>query len=110
MADKKTILIGVRAILDDLFPAVTPEYKFHPSRKWRADFAIPHLYILIEIEGGVYTKGRHTRGKGYTNDCEKYNAAGLLGYTVYRFTYEHLRNGYFTDFIKQLSDTINADN
>lgn len=62
------------------------EYKFHTSRKWRFDFAFPQLKIGIEIEGGLYSKGRHTRAQGYTNDCEKYNQATLLGWQVYRLT------------------------
>ncbi len=28
------------------------EYKFHPTRRWRADFLISHTKILIEVEGG----------------------------------------------------------
>ncbi|HBM2013199.1 TPA: hypothetical protein LUJ78_003785, partial [Acinetobacter baumannii] len=51
------------------------EYKFHPSRKWRADFLITGTKILIEVEGGIWSGGRHTRGKGYLGDMEKYNSA-----------------------------------
>ncbi len=62
------------------------EYKFHPKRKWRFDYAIPELMIAIEYEGGIFKKGRHVRGKGYTDDCEKYNEAALRGWKVLRFT------------------------
>tara|TARA_B110000093_G_scaffold59908_1_gene64870 strand:+ start:700 stop:1026 length:327 start_codon:yes stop_codon:yes gene_type:complete len=66
------------------------EYKFHPSRKWRFDFAIgedPSQFLLaVEIEGGVHSGGRHTRGKGYTDDLIKYNAALLAGWRVLRYT------------------------
>ncbi|RDF54634.1 hypothetical protein DWA04_21365, partial [Acinetobacter baumannii] len=44
------------------------EYKFHPKRKWRADFLIIGTKILIEVEGGIWSGGRHTRGKGYIGD------------------------------------------
>lgn len=62
------------------------EYRFHPKRKWRFDFADPFQKIAIELEGGVWTGGRHTRPEGFTKDCEKYNAAALLGWRVFRFT------------------------
>lgn len=61
------------------------EYRFHPSRMWRADFAIPSAKILIEIDGGVWSGGRHTRGSGFVGDMEKLNAAAVLGYRVLRF-------------------------
>jgi len=61
------------------------EHRFHPKRRWRFDVAIPEMMVAIEIEGGVFTGGRHTRGKGYTRDCEKYNAATVLGWNVLRY-------------------------
>lgn len=60
------------------------EYKFHPTRKWRFDRAAPDLKLAIEIEGATFAQGRHTRGVGYSGDCEKYNAAALAGWTVLR--------------------------
>lgn len=47
--------------------------------------------IAVEIEGGSWINGRHTRGKGYRNDCEKYLEAAILGWTVLRFTSDMLR-------------------
>ena len=67
------------------YPMPKPEYRFHPTRRWRFDFAWPELKIAIELEGGVYSRGRHTRGKGYEQDCEKYNQAVLHGWRVLRF-------------------------
>jgi len=67
-------------------PALEKEYRFHPKRKWRFDRALPKKLIAIEIEGGIYSGGRHIRGKGFTGDCEKYNQAALLGWRVFRFT------------------------
>lgn len=62
------------------------EYKFHPSRKWRFDWAIPSLKLGIEYEGIMSEKSRHTTVTGMSNDCEKYNAAQSLGWKVLRFT------------------------
>ncbi|WP_180171424.1 hypothetical protein [Acinetobacter sp. YH12023] len=69
------------------------EFKFHPSRKWRADFHLKGRMILVEVEGGIWSGGRHTRGKGYIGDMEKYNAATMLGYQVIRFSTEQVKSG-----------------
>lgn len=63
-----------------------PEYKFDPVRRWRIDYAFPAERIAVEIEGGVYTRGRHTRGKGFENDMEKYNALAEAGWRLLRYT------------------------
>lgn len=80
-----------RAYLDRLGVEYIEEYQFAKPRKFRADFYLPEYKILIEIEGGLYMKSRHTSPKGYHNDCEKYNLAALLGYKVLRFTTKHVQ-------------------
>jgi very-short-patch-repair endonuclease len=67
------------------------EYRFNSARKWRADWCIIEHKILIEFEGAVFAGGRHVRGRGYSNDCEKYNSATCLGYRVLRYTSDMLR-------------------
>ncbi|MDC5489423.1 DUF559 domain-containing protein [Acinetobacter baumannii] len=69
------------------------EYKFHPTRKWRADILITGTKILVEVEGGIWSGGRHTRGKGYLGDMEKYNEAAAMGYKVLRFSTEQVKSG-----------------
>ena len=72
------------------------EFMFHPTRKWLADFAwpAPEHMLIVEIDGGVWTGGRHTRGSGYTKDCEKQAEAVLLGYKYLRFTPSQVDSGY----------------
>lgn len=67
-------------------PKPVAEFRFHPTRKWRFDWCWPDQKFALELEGGVYANGRHTRGKGYENDCRKYNSALLLGWKVLRVT------------------------
>lgn len=95
------------------------QYRFHPTRKWQADFAWPDQKVLLEIEGGTYGRpvmchacgarvrarkkdgsigaammtpgGSHSREPRFTQDCEKYNAAVLLGWAVVRVTGPMLR-------------------
>jgi very-short-patch-repair endonuclease len=57
---------------------------FHPTRRWRLDFANPELKIAIEIEGGIFSGGRHVSPAGFIEDCRKYNEAALLGWMVLR--------------------------
>lgn len=69
------------------------EFKFHETRKWRADFLITGHKLLVEVEGGIWSGGRHTRGSGYQADMEKYNAATVLGYQVLRFSTAQVKSG-----------------
>ena len=65
---------------------VQKEFKFHPERRWRFDLAWPGAMIAVEYEGIFSSKSGHTTVGGYTGDCEKYNEAALLGWTLLRFT------------------------
>jgi very-short-patch-repair endonuclease len=71
-------------------PKLDAEFHFHPGRKWRFDFAHPATRIAVELEGGVFTSGRHTRPAGFVADCDKYNAAAALGWRVFRLTRAHM--------------------
>jgi hypothetical protein len=81
-----------------------PEYKFYRDRKWRADYVVSRgadTPALIEIEGGAWTRGRHTRGNGFIEDLSKYNHASALGYKLFRFTPDQVRSGEAKEFIKR---------
>lgn len=62
------------------------EYMFHPTRKWRFDFANLEAKIAVECNGGQWTKSGHSSGRGLQRDAEKTNAANALGWTVYTLT------------------------
>ena len=81
-------------------PALEREVRFHPGRKWRADFGHLETRTLIEIEGGIFIPGggRHSRGAGYAKDAEKYLEAVLAGWTVIRLTEKQLE----LDFIERI--------
>lgn len=74
-------------------PTPVREFPFALPRKFRADLAYPGRRILIEVEGGG-PRGHHSGKEGYESDCEKYNTASLLGYTVLRFTGPMIERGY----------------
>ena len=78
------------------------EYVFHPTRKWRFDFAIPAYKLAIEVEGGIFSRGRHNTGKGMLADMEKYASAQVLGWTVLRVGGPHIKSGEAIEWTKQL--------
>lgn len=63
-------------------PEPVPEYRFHPTRRWRFDYAWPLRHLALEIEGGIWTQGRHTRGAGAVADLQKYSEAALGGWRL----------------------------
>ena len=81
----------------------TPEYKFHPVRKWRIDYAWINHKIALEVEGGVFIQGRHSRGVGMIKDMEKYNTLASEGWRVLRVTPTTLCK---TEIIKLIIKTI----
>jgi hypothetical protein len=68
------------------------EYEFHPVRRWRFDVAWPEHLVAVELQGATWAQGRHTRGQGYRNDCEKAIEAQLLGWTVLWVTRDMLED------------------
>ena len=74
-------------------PEPDREFRFCPGRRYRFDFAWTEELIAAECEGGVWTAGRHVRGKGFSDDCEKYAMAAAIGWRVFRFTAEMIESG-----------------
>jgi len=85
-------------------PLLEREYRFHPGRKWRADFAHLASRTLIEIDGGIFMRagGRHSRGSGYAKDAEKYLQAALSGWRVIRLTERQLDADWIVRLIRLL--------
>lgn len=103
-------MIFVRLIRSVTGLVAEKEYKFHPARKWRFDYAIPAIKMAIEVEGGVWTGGRHTSGKGFLNDMEKYNEAALMGWCLIRTTPDRLLTSKVLDLIKRRKEEYEREN
>lgn len=71
-------------------PQPKREYRFHDTRRWRFDFAWPAWNLALEIDGAIWTRGRHTRGAGWLADTEKLNAAASMGWRLLRCTPQQL--------------------
>ena len=85
-------------------PPPQREYRFHPTRKWRFDFAWPGERLAVEVEGITYEQGRHQRKEGFEKDLEKYEAALLRGWTVYRCSPRMIKEGSAASTIQFLLD------
>lgn len=90
MADKADLFHHLWQLFAADAPQPVAEYRFNPKRRWRLDAAFVSHKIAIEIEGGVYSNGRHTRSTGFIRDIEKYNALTLAGWALLRYTPQDL--------------------
>jgi very-short-patch-repair endonuclease len=103
---EETLALHMRAV------GLSPEreYRFHPVRKWRFDFAFPDQKIAVECEGGTWMKkGGHTTGVGFEKDCYKYNRAALEGWAVLRFTGRMIVSGDALAHIEQALAVIGVE-
>ena len=66
-------------------PEPIREYRAIKGRKFRFDFAWLEQRLLVEVNGGTYTKGAHSTGRGIARDYEKANLAVLQGWRALSF-------------------------
>lgn len=69
------------------------ELQFDEARRWRFDFAWPDVSLAVEVEGGTWSAGRHSRGSGFEADCTKYAEAVIRGWSVIRVTTDMVDDG-----------------
>lgn len=78
------------------------EVMFYPLRRWRFDFVLSGTKIAIEVEGGIFSGGAHTRGKHFEEDAIKYNTAAIENFKVLRFSTGQVTRGEAIAFIKRI--------
>ena len=71
-------------------PRPVAEHKFHPTRKWRFDWAWVDEMVALEINGGVFVQGKHSRGAGQLKDMEKWSEAAAMGWRIVHCTPKQL--------------------
>lgn len=82
-AKESTFRAAVQAWLrQNGLPPCEFEHRFHDERRWRFDLAWPHSKTAVEIHGGLFRFGHHSRGKGFLDDREKIGEAQRLGWKV----------------------------
>lgn len=90
------------------------EVQFCEGRQWRFDFAwhdpkalVQGPKVALEIEGGIWNsshgkKSRHFTGVGATADMEKYNAAALDNWRVFRCSPQDIESGAVFTLLKRV--------
>ena len=85
-------------------PEPVAEYRFHETRKWRLDWAWPETRLALEVEGGFFVQGRHSRGGGAAKDMEKYNALAVRGWRLLRVTPRDVIQGIAVAWVQRAFD------
>lgn len=80
-------------------PEPQREFRFC-ERRWRFDLAWVDRLLAVELQGGEFSQGRHSRGVGMANDARKWNAATLQGWTVLVFTGAMVKSGEALDVLR----------
>ena len=96
MTKAQTFLLMLKA---RKMPTPTPEFVFHPTRKFRFDYAWPDARLALEVEGGVWSRGAHGRGTGIVRDMEKSTLAAGEGWRIIRVTPSNLATSDTIDHI-----------
>lgn len=76
-------------------PVPTRELVAIPGRRFRFDFAWPDYRLLVEVQGGTFSRGAsgHSSGMGINRDCEKNNLAVLAGWRLLAFDTKQIKSG-----------------
>lgn len=74
-------------------PLAIRDYRAIPDRKFLCDLAWPEIKLAVEVDGGEFMRGRHSRGAGMASDCEKQNLLVFAGWRCLRFTGGQVRDG-----------------
>jgi hypothetical protein len=82
-------------------PAPEAERPVVDGRRYRWDYCWPVARLAVDVQGGVWTRGHHLRGRGYVSDCEKLALGVLCGWRVLWVPTDWIRNGKALQVIRQ---------
>jgi hypothetical protein len=85
-------------------PPAVAEHEFCAGRKWRFDFAFPAQRVAVEVQGGIFMGGRHTRGAALLKEYEKWRAAAMLGWRILPCIPQQI---YTATFAQELKTALN---
>ena len=91
----------INTALRELHLRYEREVRFALPRQWRFDWILKDYPLAIELEGGSWIGGRHSRGDGFEKDCEKYAEAAIRCWFVMRVTPKMAKDGRAKEFIRR---------
>lgn len=72
-----------------------------PGRDFRFDLCWPAQRVAVEVQGGIWVNGAHSRGSGVERDCTKYCLAAAAGWRVLPVTKSMIQSGEAVRLIAQ---------
>lgn len=91
----------LKQLLAARIPLPLAEVRFHPTRKWRFDYAWPAQKIAVEYQGGIfYRQASHSGIAGLKRDCLKFSSATALGWRLFLINADMVRDGSAFGFIQ----------
>lgn len=82
----------MRILARDIHKRLKREVMFHPTRKWRWDFADKEKKISVEIDGGEFLSQKKIQDPhSKKNNYDKMNNGVLLGWRTLRFRGSQLK-------------------
>lgn len=82
-------------------PMPVTEFRFYPQRKWRFDYAWPDHKLALEVQGGLFVNGRHSRGAALLKEHEKLNTAAQLGWRILFVTPQQMASGEVVEIVRK---------
>ena len=77
----------------------TQQVKAVPGRQFKFDFCHAERRILVEVQGGNYQHGAHSRPMGLKRDYTKANLAQRHGWKIYQFDGDMVNDGEALDWV-----------
>lgn len=86
-------------------PFFEREFQIVSDRRYRADFFFPLARLIVEVDGGGWVNGRHSRGNGIENDAEKSALIAQLPARLMRVTPKQIKDGRALNWILKALST-----
>lgn len=65
----------------------------HVPDRWRFDFAWPDFGLIVEVDGGVFSRGAHGNPADIIRNMAKRNDAAFAGFAVLAYSTQQVKRG-----------------